>query len=68
MAKIPPEQLLVEMEDILRTMPETSSLGNDDDDVIAWLGRASAAVHEWDFIKGKSQFDLSVAKLGGGWS
>lgn len=45
-------------------MPATGSLGNDYDDVVAWLGRASATVHEWDFIKGKPQFDFSVAKLG----
>jgi hypothetical protein len=61
--KIPPEQLLAEVEDILRTMPETQSLGNDSDDVLAWLGRASAAVDAWDSSKGVD-FKYSVRGLG----
>lgn len=63
MSKIPPEQLLAEIEDILRTMPTTHSLGVGDEDALAWLGRAAASVHEWDFIKGAS-FDLSLGRIG----
>ncbi len=63
MDKLPPDQLLAEIEDILRTMPEAQSLGNDTNDVFAWLGRSSAAIHAWDPLKAAIQFDRRVDKL-----
>lgn len=64
MNKITPDQLLFEVEDILRSMPESQSLGNDSGDVLAWIGRASAAIHAWDPIKAAVIFDRHVGKLG----
>ena len=45
------EELLGEVEDILRTRPSMNELGPTDE-VIAWLGRASAFVEAWDPLKG----------------
>ncbi|APW42111.1 hypothetical protein [Rhodoferax saidenbachensis] len=63
MNKIPSDQLLFEVEDVLRTMPPAQSLGNDDFEVLAWLGRASAAVHAWDPLKAVALFDSHVGRL-----
>lgn len=63
MTKISDEQLLFEVEDILRTMPDVESLGSNLADVMAWIGRASAAIHAWDSIKATIGFDSHVTKL-----
>jgi hypothetical protein len=44
-----PEQLLIEVEDLLRTMPDRDGFGaNGTDDHLSWLGRAEAVVTAWD--------------------
>jgi len=63
MNKIPLDQLLFEVEDIIRTMPPAQSLGNNSSDVLAWLGRASAAMHAWDSLKAIALFDGHVSRL-----
>lgn len=65
---LPPEQLLVEIEDILRTMPPTQSLGHADANTLAWLGRASAVIHAWDPIKAALQFDRYIVGVGSAFS
>ena len=52
MSTIPPEQLLFEIEEVLRAMPDPQTLGNDSIDVLSWLGRAGAALEAWDPVKG----------------
>ena len=64
MNKLTPEQLLFEIEDLLRSMPPTEELGNDSSNVLAWLGRASAAMHAWDSTKATILFDSHVSRLG----
>lgn len=39
-------QLLGEIEDVIRTMPPVNTLDHDSADVLEWLGRASAVIHE----------------------
>lgn len=63
MNNLPLDQLLFEIEDVLRAMPPSQSLGNDDSDVLAWLGRASAAVHAWNPAKATMFFDGYVGRL-----
>jgi hypothetical protein len=63
MNKLPPEQLLFEVEDVLRTMPPTQTLNHDSPEVLAWLGRASAAIHAWDSMKAITFFDTHVRRL-----
>ncbi len=41
------EELLVELEDLLRTMPPSERLGHDSADVLSWLGRAAAIISNW---------------------
>ena len=41
------EELLAELEDLLRTMPPMNELGNDSPDVLSWLGRATAIISNW---------------------
>jgi len=63
MSKVPQDQLLFEVEDIIRTMPSIESLGNDSPDVLVWLGRASAAMHAWEPLKAIANFDGHVDRL-----
>ena len=64
MEKFDSESLLFEIEDVIRSMPPPKTLGSDSTDVIAWLGRASAAVHAWDPIKATMMFDGYVKGIG----
>src|SRR6266516_1680968 len=57
------QQLLAEVEDILRTMPARETLGNDNDEVMAWIGRASALIHAWSSSRAIF-FDSHVRGLG----
>lgn len=45
------EELLGEVEDILRTMPPRETLRHPTDDNFAWLGRVSAFVEAWNLPK-----------------
>lgn len=45
------EELLGEVEDILRTMPPRETLRHPTDENFAWLGRVSAFVESWDSPK-----------------
>jgi hypothetical protein len=51
MASITPQQLLSEVEDLLRTMPPRATIRHPATDNYAWLGRASALVSEWSKVK-----------------
>src|ERR1700730_17020975 len=42
------EQLLQEIEDVLRTMPPREYLGNEETENYSWLGRAAAAIEAWN--------------------
>jgi hypothetical protein len=65
MASIPPEQLLIEIDELIRTMPPGTSLYQEGADNFSWLGRASAVIRAWDTIKGV-QFTLQVDGLHSG--
>lgn len=58
-----PEQLLVEIEDVIRSMPPRSNIRHNTAENLTWLGRASAAIEEWDPIK-LLQLNLAIDKLG----
>jgi hypothetical protein len=45
------EQLLAEVEDILRSMPPRETLRHSTDENFAWLGRASALAESWNMPK-----------------
>src|ERR1700681_3837601 len=45
-----PEEMLAEVEDILRTMPPRPTIRHELDENFAWLGRAGALVTAWDSV------------------
>src|SRR5216683_1220688 len=45
------EQLLAQIEDIIRTMPQRPAILQPEPEGIAWVGRASAAIENWDLVK-----------------
>jgi hypothetical protein len=62
MAAISPEQLLAEIEDVIRTMPPRATIRHDVPENAAWLGRASAAMHLWDGVRA-TRFDGFVETM-----
>jgi hypothetical protein len=62
--QLPPHQLLAEVEDLIRSMPARSALGNDDDATLAWLGRAVAVVKAFDPIGSGTAISGFVQALG----
>ena len=51
MATIAPEQLLAEVEDVIRSMPPRATIRHETPENLSWLGRASAVIHLWDPIR-----------------
>jgi hypothetical protein len=51
MGSLTKERLLAEIEDIIRTMPAVRALRDDKPENHAWLGRASAAISNWNAPK-----------------
>ncbi len=56
-------QVLAEIEDVLRTMPPRDRLYLDDDTNHVWLGRASAAIANWDSGGAKVKWDFAQQDL-----
>lgn len=62
MPKLTPEQLLSEIEDALRTMPDANTLRFEHAENYSWLGRAAALVAEWNPAR-SILFNSSVREL-----
>ncbi len=62
MPTISNEQLLAEVEDVIRTMPPRATIRHETEENLSWLGRASAVVALWDPLKGVT-FDRYVNKV-----
>jgi hypothetical protein len=56
------EELLAEVDEVLRTMPRKEDLRLETDDTLGWIGRAGAVISLWDRVKGHS-FDLSINRI-----
>jgi hypothetical protein len=48
---VPREQLLLEVEQLLRIMPPRETIRQGTDENLSWLGRAQAVLENWDFTK-----------------
>jgi len=59
---IPPEQLLSEFDDLLRSMPPRGTFHQESPEIDDWLGRALALVSMWDRLK-IPFFENHVSKL-----
>jgi hypothetical protein len=62
MASITPEQLLAEIEDVIRTMPPRATIRHETPENLSWLGRASAVIHLWDPARAIT-FDRHVTNI-----
>jgi len=62
MNNVSSQQLLAEVEDVLRTMPPREALSPDVPEISSWLGRASAVMAMWDPIRAVS-FTAYVALI-----
>jgi hypothetical protein len=56
------EQLLAEVEDLLRTMPAKEKLNHPLDENVSWFGRAAAIIEQWKMPK-IALFNLSLARF-----
>ena len=63
MNTIPPEQLLAEVDELLRTMPTAASFLSSPSEKAVWIGRASAVVHAWDTVTATIKFDQTALRL-----
>ncbi len=45
------EELLAEVEDLLRTMPDRGTIGHEIPENYSWVGRLNAVLTEWNPIK-----------------
>jgi hypothetical protein len=52
MADLKPEDLLAEVEDVVRTMPPRTTMHQDTQENFSWFGRAVAAIARWDIMQG----------------
>jgi hypothetical protein len=60
MSSISQNVLLTELHDILKSMPTSSEFFSNPEMCIAWLGRASAAMANWDFSRSIPHFEPLV--------
>jgi len=60
MKPVPPDQLLFEIQDVIRAMPGLRDFSADPDTCIKWLGRASAAMNSWEPARARVYFDSEV--------
>ncbi|MFV1977307.1 MAG: hypothetical protein ACC651_16310 [Candidatus Scalindua sp.] len=58
------EELLGEVEDLIRNMPVRSTIRHDTEENFSWLGRVSAVIEEWDAPK-TLRLNLALAKFQG---
>ena len=62
MANISASQLLLEIEDVLRTMPPRATIRHEAPENLSWLGRASAVVAAWNSLK-SPVFERYITKI-----
>jgi hypothetical protein len=55
--QVPPEALLVQIDDLLRNRPEATDIAELSDKVISWIGSVKAVIEAWD--KSKASFVLA---------
>lgn len=55
---IPANEILVEVEGLLRSLPSAEELASDDDIILAWRGKAIATITAWSITKGNQLSSL----------
>lgn len=64
MTTLSSEQLLAEIEDVIRTMPPRNTIRHEMAENLAWFGRASAVIGMWNSIKAVT-FDGNIGRVHG---
>jgi len=62
-----PEELLSELEDIIRMMPPREKLHHETPENLAWFGRAAAAIDNWNTVNGvaaRGEINMFMAPVG----
>jgi hypothetical protein len=62
MSKPTPEQLLLEVQDVIRSMPGPRDFSVNGDTCVVWLGRASAVMSNWDMPRSTVHFEPEVRR------
>jgi hypothetical protein len=62
-SKLPPDVLLAQVNDLLRSMPDKKSFLSVDAGTAAWIGQASAVAHGWDPVRSITTFNSAATKL-----
>lgn len=62
MTPISSEQLLAEIEDVIRSMPLRATIRHETPGNLSWLGRASAVIHLWDPVRAVA-FDRHMSNV-----
>lgn len=63
MTPLAPEQLALEVDDVIRSMPSPRDFVANPDRCIPWLGRASAAMTAWDGVRSSLHFEPLVRSV-----
>jgi hypothetical protein len=58
-----PEELLAELDDVIRTMPPGPTFRHETPENLAWFGRAAAAMHAWDPVRAGINFQFALDKV-----
>lgn len=66
MTELPPDQLALEIEDLIRTMPGPRDFSVNPDKCLPWLGRANAAMRAWDSVQSLVHFEPLVRTVSTG--
>ena len=56
------EQLLLEVQDVIHSMPGLRDFSVNADKCVAWLGRASAVMSNWDITRSIVHFEPEVRR------
>lgn len=57
-----PDQLLLEVQDVIRSMPGLRDFSVNGDQCVVWLGRASAVMSNWDMPRSVAHFEPEVRR------
>lgn len=55
-----PEQLLAELDDVIRSMPPRPTIRHESPENMAWFGRAAAVMHHWDPVRATMLFQSAL--------
>lgn len=61
--KVSDEHLFIEVSDLLRTTPSIEEIKEHTPAILGWLGRVSAALHQWNMVTATTTADIPINHL-----